>query len=245
MTAIGMKNGDRGILIGASGTGKSTLSAHVLAEFRKDYPESRIIVFDTKPRWRAEHRADGTSTRKMYSAFAKGDTLPGAVALERPQDWALAWDKDCNPSQTVVVQRIRGSQRANVLFQLWCAERFFDSQKATRPALAYFDEGMDFFTVSGSAVGSDVVQRMFRAGREKNQATLIGVQRPKGINLQCLTETSWCAVFRINFEDDMKRLWEMGWPKGVGCPTYDQPYAFRLWREGRPTAPLYRLGKDD
>ena len=244
MTDVGMKAADRGILIGASATGKSTLAAHVLSSFRTTEPTARIMVFDTKPRWRGQRRADGTSPRKMYKNFVKGDTIPGAAILERPQDWSIVWDRDANPSQTVVVQRLKGSQKANVLFQLWCAEQFYDTQSANRPSLAYFDEGMDFFTTNGVAVGSDVIQRMYRAGREKGLATLIGVQRPKGINAQCLTETSWCCVFRINYVDDMKRLYDMGWPKGVSCPTYEQPHAFRLWREGRPVAPLYRLSKD-
>ena len=239
-----MKVGDRGILIGASGTGKSTLASHVLADFRENQPQSRILVLDTKPRWRGTIKADGTGVKKFYSSFVEGDTIPGAVVLERPEDWGLAWDHDANPTQTVIVQRLRGSQKANILFQLWCAEKFFDTQSAKRPSLAYYDEGMDFFTTNGVAVGSDIVQRMYRAGREKRLATLIGVQRPKGINGQCITETSWCGLFRINFVDDVKRLHEMGWPKTVGCPTYDQPHAFRLWRDGSPKAPLYRLGKD-
>jgi hypothetical protein len=188
--------------------------------------------------------ADGTNTRRLYRAFSKGDVIPGSVSISRIQDWALVWDKDMHPTQTVIAQRVNGSQRANVAFQIAATEKFFGSQRATRPSLVYWDEGMDFFTVSGSAYGSDIVQRCFRAGREKNLTSLIGVQRPKGINLQCLTETNWCALFRINYTDDVKRLWEMGWPKDTPAPAFNQKFAFRLWREGSPTAPLYRLGKD-
>ena len=244
MADVGMHDGERGILVGASGTGKSTLAEHVLRQFRDEHPTARIMVCDTKPRWRAEHLADGTGTRRYYRQMSKGDTIRGSVALTRVRDWGIVWDKDLNPSQTVVVQNLQLPDRVNVLFQTAAAEKFFKTQAASRPSMIYFDEGHDFFGSNASARGtSDIVQRCFRAGREKGLATLIGVQRPKGVNLQCLTETSWCAVFRINFTDDIRRLWEMGWPKDAMPPTYDQPHAFRLWRDTAPGAPLYRLKK--
>lgn len=239
-----MHASDRGILIGANGTGKSTLAEYVLTEFRREYPHARIAVLDTKPRWRASRLADGTSPRKLYRPLAKGDTITGSVAISRMADWPLVWDPDLNPTQSVIVQRLQGSQADNVKFQVAFAEQFFATQKASRPSLLYLDEGMDFFSSSASARGgSDIVQRCFRAGRERGLATLIGVQRPISINLQCLTETNWCACFRINYANDVKRLWEMGWPKHEGPPTYKQTHCFKLWREGADEAPLFKLSK--
>ena len=239
-----MHASDRGILIGANGTGKSTLAEYVLSAFRDEYPNARIAVLDTKPRWRAEWQADGRPARKLYRKLAKGDTIPGSMTISRAQDWPIVWDQDTNPSQSVIVQRLHGSMSDNLRFQVGFLEKFFQTQDARRPSLVYIDEGMDFFTGSSSARGgSDIVQRCFRAGRERGLATLIGVQRPISINLQCLTETSWCALFRINFKNDVRRLWEMGWPQSTGPPSYDQDHCFRLWRSGRAIAPLYKLGK--
>jgi hypothetical protein len=249
MNDIAMHRSDRGILIGANGTGKSTLAEYVLASFRDEYPDARIAVLDTKPRWRAEYMPDGRKARKLYKRLAKGDTIPGSMHLSRAQDWPLVWDRDINPSQSVIVQRLSGSMADNVRFQVGFLEKFFSTQDVRRPSLVYLDEGMDFFTGSSSARGgSDIVQRCFRAGRERGLATLIGVQRPISINLQCLTETSWCALFRINFQSDVKRLYEMGWPHGTGPPTYEEVRRygqglFRLWRDGQNQAPFYRLGK--
>jgi hypothetical protein len=166
--------------------------------------------------------------------------------VDSPRDWSLAWDKGVNPSQTVIVQRPEGTNRGAVALACWAAESFFQSLDYRRPSLIYFDEGMDFFSTSGSALGSDIVQRCYRAGRERGLTSVIGVQRPKGINLQCLTETSYCALFRIQYEEDVKRLWEMGWPKGVTYPEQRvegvESYEFRLWRAGYRSAPKYRLG---
>lgn len=246
-TDIAMHAADRGILIGANGTGKSTLAEYVVRHFREEYPDARIAVLDTKPRWRAEWLPDGRRANRVYKRLAKGDTIPGSMQLSRASDWPLVWDRDTNPSQSVIVQRLRGSNADNIRFQVGFLERFFETQDARRPSLVYIDEGMDFFTGSASARGgSDIVQRCFRAGRERNLSTLIGVQRPISINLQCLTETSWCALFRINFRNDVKRLWEMGWPHDTGPPTYSEVREkgqglFRLWRDGQDAAPLYRL----
>lgn len=246
-TDIAMHAADRGILIGANGTGKSTLAEYVVRHFREEYPDARIAVLDTKPRCRAEWLPDGRRANRVYKRLAKGDTIPGSMQLSRASDWPLVWDRDTNPSQSVIVQRLRGSMADNIRFQVGFLERFFQTQDARRPSLVYLDEGMDFFTGSASARGgSDIVQRCFRAGRERNLSTLIGVQRPISINLQCLTETSWCALFRINFRNDVKRLWEMGWPNDTGPPTYSEVREkgqglFRLWRDGQDSAPFYRL----
>lgn len=238
---IGLKSSDRGILIGASRTGKSTLANELLRLFHVEYPGCRRLILDTKPRWRAARLPTGQTTRRYYRDFVKGDTVEGSMLLKDPRDWQLVWDQDVNPAQAVVVQNHNLSDRANMQLQLWAAEKFFRSVKADVPSLIYFDEGMDFFNVSGGAVGhSDIVQRCFRAGGEKGLTSLVGVQRPKGINPQLLTETSWCALFRIQFTEDVKRLWEMGWPRDAPVPTFDQPHAFRLWK-GAPEAPLYRL----
>lgn len=246
MTALTLKASDRGILVGANGTGKSTLANYIVSHFRADYPHGRILVLDTKPRWRGERRADGTSTKRLYRKLSEGDTIPGSVTISQPHDWALAWDRDANPVQTVIAQRIKGSHRENVAFQVGCAERFFDSLDFKRPSLIYFDEGHDFFTATSSAIGgSDIVQRGYRAGRERGLASLIGVQRPKGFNPQCLTETNYCALFRINFRKDMAHLYDMGFPQSVGPPSYADAelHRFRLWREGSETAPMYALSQ--
>lgn len=247
---------DRATLVGATGTGKSTLAAYLIRVFKQDYPDSRIQIHDTKPRWRAEYLPDGTRAERRYRRMTKGDTIAESMAIDRLDDWDLVWDKDVNPSQVVVVQRIGSrrhpiTQRENIVFQVECAERFFHTQDARRPSLIYFDEGMDFFYSSAAARGgSDIVQRCYRAGREMGLATMASFQRPIGINQQTLTEMNYCALFDLDNRKDVRRLWDMGWPANVPAPhteTFDGPDpigTFRLWRKGIH-APKYRLAREE
>jgi energy-coupling factor transporter ATP-binding protein EcfA2 len=246
--AITLKTADRAILVGASGTGKSTLAKYLLDTWRLDYPKSRIMVVDTKPRWRGTYTTEGENPRKLYSRMAKGDEIKGAVTLGSMADWALAWDKGTNPSQTVVVQRIQqgwkdrsATQAATVGFALSCIERFYATASAKTQSLLYIDECHDFYSPNGSARGSDIIQRCYRAGREIGLTSLSGFQRPVGLNLQMLTELNYLALFRINYTKDARRLVEYGWPLGTDPPTYDEKYCFKLWRDGQPTAPTFRL----
>jgi len=246
--AITIQTADRAILVGASGTGKSTLARYLLDEWRKDYPKSRVLIVDTKPRWRATGMPDGGTPKKLYGRMAKGDTIKGSVALSDMDDWPLVWSRDVNPSQTVICQRIqrgwkdrRATQSATVSFALACMERFYASASAHTQSLLYIDEGHDFFSPNGTARGSDIIQRCYRAGREIGLTELTGFQRPVGLNLQMMTELNYLALFRINYEKDARRLVEYGWPLGTGPPTYDEKYHFKLWREGKPTAPVFRL----
>lgn len=94
------------------------------------------------------------------------------------------------------------------------------------PTLLVIDEGMDFFGPTGNGIHGDIVQRCWRAGGEKGMACLIGVQRPKSINLQMLTESNLLYLFHLSNEDDVKRLWEMGLPKGVVPPIEKYKFIF-------------------
>ncbi|MGH7239272.1 MAG: hypothetical protein ACREHG_04295 [Candidatus Saccharimonadales bacterium] len=172
----------------------------------------------------------GTSAKRRYKAFVPGDTLPATV-LSSLADWSLAWDHKINPRGIVVSQRLDLEEKPLVLWQLAVIKQFLASQRHDVPSLLVIDEGMDFFGPTGNAYYSNVIQRCWRAGGEKGMACLIGVQRPKTINLQLLTESNMLYLFHIAYDQDLKRLQEMGFPSGIDSP--DRKYRFLFMRTSK------------
>lgn len=227
--------GERWLLVGATGTGKSTAAYIPINKFYNDYvaptkrngkPRGRILIVDTKPRWRPKMLADGTRATRKYKHFLNGPEVPHSRLVSHSSEWDMAWETG---DGVVLLQN--ADLDTNDLIR-WCVEmmsKFFRSQKIKEPSLLVIDEGMDFFGSTGNSKYGDIVQRSVRAGREKGMATLICVQRPKTINLQVVTEASALMLFRIDFLGDMKRLQEMGIPKDVYPPTQD--YHFVFWKD--------------
>lgn len=112
--------------------------------------------------------------------------------------------------------------------------KLFKSQRHERKTMLYIDEGMDFFGPTGVSRYGNAIQRSFRAGREKGMTSVIGLQRPKTINLQTLTEMNVLYLFRLQYQDDVKRLQEMGLPAGTQAP--DEDFNF-LWLRGNKLYP--------
>lgn len=190
-------------------------------------------MVDTKPRWRATVAPTGKSIEKRYKRFVKGDTIPGAVILDNDKDWALAWDPDINKSGVVIAQRM-DLESGSPQYVAWCVgiiRRFFDTQDPNQPSLLYVDEGMDFFGPTGSALFGNSIQRCFRGGGERGLSCLLGLQRPKTVSLQVLTESNILYLFHLRYEEDTKRLHEMGLPRNVTSPK--QKYDFLFFRDDR------------
>lgn len=238
---------DRGIIIGRSGSGKSTLAASLIEQFHKDYclnqrrPDmGRILVIDTKPRWRGTSLVNGGSTRRHYKGFVKGDRLPHSVVMTNDDQWGMAFDPNIS-DRLVIAQRMDLDFRSLIRWQVGNIQRMLDTQDSRYPSLIYIDEGMDFFGPSGVARDGDAVQRTVRTGREMGLASLIGVQRPKAINLQCLTEANVGYFFAINFLEDVKRLREMGFPTSVPLP--DVNHKFLYFRDGKVYSKYLKVRK--
>jgi hypothetical protein len=228
---------DRGIIVGRAGSGKSTLAASLIEQFHQDYclgvdreRMGRILVIDTKPRWRGTKLVNGSSTRRHYRKFVRGDRLANSVVMTDEDQWGMAFDPNI-ADRLVIAQRMDLDFRDMIRWQVGNIDRFFATQDYRYPSLLYIDEGMDFFGPTGTARDGDAVQRCFRAGREKGLASLIGVQRPRAINLQCLTESNVGYFFAINFAEDVKRLREMGFPTTVPLP--DENHKFLYFRDGK------------
>jgi hypothetical protein len=70
-----------------------------------------------------------------------------------------------------------------------------------------------------------------RAGRELGVAGMFATQRPRSIPMAMLEEMSQLFLFSISDENDLKRLWEIGFPRGQTSP--NELHQFVLWRKDR------------
>ena len=223
---------DRGLLIGESGTGKSTLAARIIELFRQLYlPTGRILIADTKPRWRGTTVLSGDSISKRYSKMVEGDSIDSMI-LDRPADWAIVWDPQVNPSRTVLMQpdlRRDYSDDAEIARQVFYINRFFRTLDPREPSLLYIDEGMDFFGPTGAAKSGTIIQRCYRAGRERGLVTLMGTQRPACITQLAMSESNVKYLFALGSDDDLDTLRKRGFPRSV--QPIDDDYQFRLLRD--------------
>lgn len=235
--AIGLRYRDRALLIGQTRSGKSTLAKFLIMDFQrtmrsqtnKGYQNPRVLVLDTKPRWRGTQTTSGQSVHRLYKKMVPGDELPATV-LSDARDWHLAWDPQLNPSGIVIAQNLKADEPSNIRFQVECVSAFFETQFYKQPSLLYIDEGHDFFGPNANARFGTAIQRCFRAGAEKGMASCLGIQRPKTVNLQTLTESNVCYLFHIKFREDLKRLGEMGMPPLADSPPAES-HRFMFFRD--------------
>lgn len=225
------KGADRALIVGESGTGKSTLAKRLVEHFHREYwPKCRILIADTKPRWRATRVLTGDSVAKRYVNMVEGDEID-AVLLDNRAQWKLAWDPRVNPSRTVMLQpdiRKHYDEDSVIAWQVGCISQYFRTLKPSIPSLLYIDEGMDFFGPNGYAKQGDIIQRCYRAGRERGLVTVMAVQRPACITVQAMSESNVKYLFALGSDDDFLKLRKLGLPRDVR--PVEEDYLFRMIR---------------
>lgn len=224
------KGADRGIIVGTSGTGKSTLAKRLMETYRKENPTGRLLIADTKPRWRATRTLSGLTIAKRYRNMVEGDTIDG-VLMDDISQWVLAWDADVNPSHTVIVQPPTDDiydEDTEVQRQVKIIGRYFQTLNPRQPSMLYIDEGMDFFGPTGNARHGNIIQRCYRAGRERGLLTLMAVQRAACITVQAMSESNVKYVFALEAESDFDILRKKGVPRSM--EPVEENYLFRMIR---------------
>lgn len=224
--SIDLHSGQRGVLIGAAGTGKSTLGTELCRRFLKRYPRGLVVVIDTKPRYRADWLPNGLKAR--YHHWVKGDTIAGSVAIHSAKELN---DRRLVKSRCVIFQSMRpnGEPVENYEDQAAAlAESVFRQSHPGQPTLLYVDETYDLAHGSSGIVDRRIL-RTVRAGRERNMGVLMGAQRPRSIPLPILTEANRVYVFELEFEDDQKYLRK----HGAELRTVPNGHAFVMAERGR------------
>ena len=160
-----LEPGQRGVCIGQTGCGKSTLSTELVRRFLRNYPNSRVLIVDSKPRYRATHKRNGLYL--FYPKWAKGDTINGSVAVHNADGVMPAF----RFTRCVILQSLHPNAREVESFEEEAFEatrKLFRSSHETSPTLLYVDEYYDLITGGGLSGHTDRrVLQVIRAGRER------------------------------------------------------------------------------
>jgi len=224
--------GQRVIVIGSSRSGKSVLADHIHFNIVKQRPGSEILLFDTKPRYRAELERLGPGGRfvrdadRYYKDWEKGPTIPGSYRHDLvSDDFSVYWRKK-DPCRTVILQSDNEADRMRML-EL-ADEQWFQKQRRGADRVLRINEMLDLYYGNGVCISSrhNVPLKVNRAGGERGFTGIYESQRVRGFPLQLVEEATDILLFHIKFDDDMKFLWQNGVPRTT-TPPEDIPYVFK------------------
>jgi hypothetical protein len=220
---ISLRERERAFLLGGTGSGKTTLEEMLISDFYNRYPSSRILILDSKPRFRAEFFTNGMSARRVFKHWKPSPTIPGSVLIRQASQLDDAWRLG---ARIVVVQCERQSERHLLVAT---AEKFFNEARHSRPQLMCVDETADFFHQNGAPIGgsTDALIRVARSGRERGTAGLYCTQRARSIPSSIIEELTQLYLFVLDGVADLKRCVEMGAPSWIEPP--DNLHEFMLW----------------
>jgi hypothetical protein len=236
--SISLRARERGLLIGGTSTGKSTLGEGLITDFHHRYARAggRVLILDSKPRFRAAYRPSGRRADRLYRHWDHGSTVPDSVVVSDPDELEVAHGTGAR----IVIAQAHSS--AEIPQLVACAQAFFERSRGGKPRLLFVDETMDFFRSNGTPIGgTDTIVRSARAGRERGLACLFCSQRTRSIPAQLMEELTKLYLFRLDYRDDAKRLQEMGAPADMTPPEVE--HVFRYWTKaayGKVWGP-YRL----
>ena len=191
-------------------------------------PNRRLVIFDTKPRWRAEYLVTGISSKSRYKGWRHGDVFPNSVSITTLNEWNQLKNWRTNP--VVIVQTLPGEE-PDLDLQAQIAIDLYRSMVSSKDdLLIYLDETMDHFRPSATPVSRSgwIWQQICRNGRELGIGAIFASQRPKQIPISILEEMTFLFLFYIKDDEDIKRLYRMGFPRNYGAP--ERLKEFYYWR---------------
>lgn len=234
---ISLKRAERGLLLGGTGSGKSTAAEYLIPCFRRENRGARTLIVDSKPRFRAEWKPDGMSASSLYKKWDHGAPVAGSMLVGGGTPKAAL--KNVWKHTDIAIAQVE--TQAMIPWLLAVIAEFFKDARASEPRLLYIDEGLDFFHTNGAPKGgSDAILRCSRAGRERGLASLVASQRPRGLPVQLISEVTKIYLFHLDFEGDMKYLGEAGYP-WKDYPAPEEDHAFWYWDKKQRIPRLMKL----
>lgn len=237
LAAIAIPPAGRAVLVGKTGSGKSVLAAKLIAHWRATNPHPRILVIDSKPRFRGEMELNGLSAGRRYRKWQRGEMLPGSVVLPGGvhvreglrQTWRLGFD-------TALAQI---PNLAYIDWQQAAMGWFYEDSDDAYQQLLYIDELADHFSSSGAYGRGNVLVQAVRSGRERGVAVMAATQRPTGVPQSFFSEASRVYLFRLRKKADLDHLQESILPETIRPPA--GKHSFLVYDDDNETSAVYRL----
>jgi hypothetical protein len=235
---IALQSGDRALATGGTQSGKSTLCAgspeyrfdltlcgDYVRKYNNTADNGKLLIVDSKPRFRAAWRIDGLRDARRYKDWGYGPEIPNSTRVD-PGDFA-GFKRALAMSPIIIVQTDRVDLEAPSVMAL--VDRFRRTAGRKHKRMVYFDELMDFYNQSGQPLKGcgNVALRCARAGAERDLTSLFATQRAKGIPPQLWELINKLYLFRMDLEQDMTRVREAGVPPTLWPPEED--HIFKFW----------------
>jgi hypothetical protein len=212
--------------VGETRTGKSTLANALIDQWARHDAAARILIVDTKPRFRAAWDLTGVRADHRYRHWRQGAYVPHSVRLpplcsvrEMRQGWDIARTITPKGRGLILVAQppvaIEGVAGYFPWLDYLIRGHFADLNKRWWNYL-YIDEMLSFMRSSRKLHAGTV--QMITAGGELGHTFLGGTQRPRWIPVEAMTEVTKLFAFRMSSDEDVDHLRGMGLPGGFRLP---------------------------
>lgn len=198
----------------------------------RKYPQARALIVDTKPHFMAEWDVSGTSAAYRYRKYDRSKMcyIKGSYRLPLDVSFKKSLDQVWRHGGRVAIVQVSqpGSMQEWPLL-MSATKVFYEKYGHEPPRLVWVNELADFFEVQ--KLGG-IFWLLPRSGGELNVSFLWETQRPAYIPKTVMTEAGRLYVFQLDYSEDIKRLYEVGFPKETPLP--DRDHEFLLYDKYRP-----------
>lgn len=221
---INVARGERGLLVGETRTGKSTLANAFIDMWAQTDRSARILLVDSKPRFRAQYELSGWNAAHIYTHWRQGALVPYSYRLPvgatlNEQTWELARTTTPRERGLVVIAQVPVNSKDVRIYYPWldqCIRRHYAALNKRHWNYFYIDEMLSL--MRGTRKNQAGAVQVITAGGELGHTFLGGTQRPRWIPVEAMTELTRLYLFKLSGGEDLKHIKSMGLPPDFGAP---------------------------